>query len=222
MEGQPWLFRKILVLFDQLTTSMERSQIQLNSSPYWIKIGPCLPEFDKKDLMHAIGATFGGILRSEINGEFCRLKVQLDMLKPLRRGIFVSTENQCDIEKIPKLNFQEKGNSTIAQRSQDSAQLTGKEKAMMIHEEVVVRKEKENGEINNHVGILKPAKKPRWKRFEAYIEKNKIEDVEIEDDRNEKSYDAEATRMKYDDQDSHNDGGTLLSAEILKQGCITN
>ncbi|KAK5795104.1 hypothetical protein PVK06_036361 [Gossypium arboreum] len=229
MEGQPWLFRKNLVLFDQLTTSMERSQIQLNSSPYWIKIGPCLPEFDKKDLMHAIGATFGGILRSAINGEFCRLKVQLDVLKPLRRGIFVSTENQYDIEKISKLNFQEKGNSTIAQRSQDSAQLTGKEKAMMIHEEVIVRKEKENGEINNHVRILKPAKKPRWKRFEAVREidsgnrysilrKIKSGDVEIEDDGNEKSCDAEATRMKYDDQDSHNDRGTLFSAEILKQG----
>lgn len=111
MEGQPWLFRINLVLFDRLTTSIERSQIQLNSSLYWIKIGPCLPEFDKKDLMHAIGATFGGILRSEINGEFCRLKVQLDMLKPLRRGIFVSTENQCKswipfkYEKLPTFCF---------------------------------------------------------------------------------------------------------------------
>ncbi|MFQ6626620.1 hypothetical protein Gotur_005986 [Gossypium turneri] len=27
---------------------MERDQIRLVSSPFWIKIGPCLPEFDKK------------------------------------------------------------------------------------------------------------------------------------------------------------------------------
>ncbi|MBA0628968.1 hypothetical protein Godav_023596 [Gossypium davidsonii] len=41
MEGRPWLFRKV---------------------------GPCLPEFDKKDLLHAIGVTFGGVIRSEISG----------------------------------------------------------------------------------------------------------------------------------------------------------
>ncbi|MFQ6622534.1 hypothetical protein Gotur_003108, partial [Gossypium turneri] len=60
LEGQPWLFRKSLVIFDRLTRPMERSQIRLVSSPFWIKIGPCLPEFDKKDLLHGIGVTFGG------------------------------------------------------------------------------------------------------------------------------------------------------------------
>ncbi|KAG8500690.1 hypothetical protein CXB51_002841 [Gossypium anomalum] len=94
MEGQPWLFRKKLVLFDWLTKPMERSQIQLNSSPFWIKIGPCFPEFDKKDLLHATGVAFRGVLRSEINGEFYRLKIQLDVQKPLRRGIFISIDNQ--------------------------------------------------------------------------------------------------------------------------------
>lgn len=44
--------------------------------------------------MHAIGVTFGGIIRSEITGEFCRLKVNLDVQKPLRQGIFVSTNDQ--------------------------------------------------------------------------------------------------------------------------------
>ncbi|KAK5824411.1 hypothetical protein PVK06_019183 [Gossypium arboreum] len=183
-EGQPWLFRKNLVLFDRLTTSMQRSQIRLNSSLYWIKIGPCLLEFNKKDLMHVIRATFGGILRSEINGEFCRLRFQFDVLKPLRRVFssqqktnstpveknkikddhlfslelkaevnFIGKESlkfsalskkmqtQCsytgDIEKISKLNFQEKGNSATAQRSQDSAQLTGNKKAMMIMDEAI-------------------------------------------------------------------------------------
>ncbi|KAK5844657.1 hypothetical protein PVK06_000797 [Gossypium arboreum] len=48
--------------------------------------GPCPPECDKKDLMHAVGSTFGSVIRSEIKGEFCRLKVNLDVQKPLRRG----------------------------------------------------------------------------------------------------------------------------------------
>ncbi|MFQ6652781.1 hypothetical protein Gotur_024482, partial [Gossypium turneri] len=71
MEGQPWLFRKHLIIFDRLFKPMKRDQIRLVSSLFWIKIGPCLPEFDKKDLLHAIGVTFGGVLRSEISGEFC-------------------------------------------------------------------------------------------------------------------------------------------------------
>ncbi|MBA0773021.1 hypothetical protein Gotri_008324, partial [Gossypium trilobum] len=48
MECQPWLFKKNLVILDRLTKLMERDQIRLVSSPFWIKIGMCLPEFDKK------------------------------------------------------------------------------------------------------------------------------------------------------------------------------
>ncbi|MBA0818033.1 hypothetical protein Gohar_028452, partial [Gossypium harknessii] len=66
-----------------LTKRIERAQIRLTSSPFWIKIGSCLPEFDKKDLLHAIGVTFGGVIKSEINGNFCRLKINLDVQKPL-------------------------------------------------------------------------------------------------------------------------------------------
>ncbi|PPD72639.1 hypothetical protein GOBAR_DD30463 [Gossypium barbadense] len=71
MEGRPWFFRKSVILFDRLTKRIERAQIRLTSSPFWIKIGSCLPEFDKNDLLHAIGVTFGGVIRSEINGNLC-------------------------------------------------------------------------------------------------------------------------------------------------------
>ncbi|KAA3453235.1 reverse transcriptase [Gossypium australe] len=86
MEGRPWLFRKYLILFDRIRDLVERDQIRLTSSPYWIKIGPCPPEYDKKDLMHAIGSTYSGILRSEIKDDSCRFMVNLDVQKPLRRG----------------------------------------------------------------------------------------------------------------------------------------
>ncbi|KAG8501207.1 hypothetical protein CXB51_003333 [Gossypium anomalum] len=57
-----------LLILDQLTEPIERSKIKLVTSPFWLKIGPCPPEFEKKDLMHAVGSTFGGVLRSEIKG----------------------------------------------------------------------------------------------------------------------------------------------------------
>lgn len=67
---------------------MERSKISLVRSPFWLKIRPCPLECDKKDHMHAIGATFGGVVSSKIKGEFCCLRVFFDVTKPLRRGLF--------------------------------------------------------------------------------------------------------------------------------------
>lgn len=97
------MFRKNLVIFDRLTKLMERDQIRLVSSQFWIKIGPCLPEFDKKDLLHAIGVTFGGVLKSEVNGEFCRLRIKLNVQKPLRRGIFVSIGNGIEFGSLSSM-----------------------------------------------------------------------------------------------------------------------
>ncbi|MBA0817519.1 hypothetical protein Gohar_021890, partial [Gossypium harknessii] len=59
----------------------------------------------------AEGVTFGGIIRSEINGEWCRLKINLDVQKPLRRSIFVSVNNKnkwwisFKYEKLPTFCF---------------------------------------------------------------------------------------------------------------------
>ncbi|MBA0556386.1 hypothetical protein Golob_026492 [Gossypium lobatum] len=57
-------------------------------------MGSCLPECAKKDLMHVVGSTFGGVIRSEVKGEYCRLKVQLDTQRPLQKGIFIFMEHQ--------------------------------------------------------------------------------------------------------------------------------
>ncbi|KAA3481201.1 Zinc finger, CCHC-type-like protein [Gossypium australe] len=106
LEGRHWLFRKYLILFDRLACPIERDLIRLTSSPYWIKIGPCLPDFDKKDLMHAIGSTFGGVIRFEILDDFCRLKVVLDVQNPLRRGIFASSgNNDCELISLEEKNI---------------------------------------------------------------------------------------------------------------------
>ncbi|KAA3474026.1 hypothetical protein EPI10_024359 [Gossypium australe] len=86
----------------RLKNPIERDQICLISSPYWIKIGPCSLEFDKKDMLHAIGSTFGGVLRSEIKDDFCRLRVNLEVQKPLRRGgkILSSWEDGLKVQEV--------------------------------------------------------------------------------------------------------------------------
>lgn len=97
MAGRPRLFRKQLILFERLLEPVDRQKLKLVMTPLWVKIGPCPPEFDKKDLMHAVGSTFGGLLSSEINGEFCRIRIQFDVQKQLRKSIFISSEGQGKI-----------------------------------------------------------------------------------------------------------------------------
>ncbi|MBA0735263.1 hypothetical protein Gogos_019127 [Gossypium gossypioides] len=76
---------------------MERSSLRLVNSSFWLKAGPCLLECEKKDLTHAIGSTFGGIISSELIGDFCHIKVELDVQKPLRRGIFILAGSQQNL-----------------------------------------------------------------------------------------------------------------------------
>ncbi|KAH1121567.1 hypothetical protein J1N35_004727 [Gossypium stocksii] len=185
MEGRPWLFRKKLVLFDRLTKLIERSQIRLNSSPFWNKIGPCLLEVDKKDLLHAIGVTFGGVLRYDINRDVFRLRIKLNVQKPLRRG---------DTEKLPEMNSQKEDRSAMIWRSQDNLQSIEIEMAMKMQEEGSVVKENETLNERNSIveGTPKPVKKTNWKRIgpaismsqnseESIKRKRKSAELEIEE-----------------------------------------
>lgn len=94
MAGRPRLFRRQVVLFDRLLEPIERRKVRLVRSPFWVNIDPCPPDSDKKDLAHAVGSTFGGLQCSKILDDFCRLKVMVDVTRPLRRGVFVSMEDQ--------------------------------------------------------------------------------------------------------------------------------
>lgn len=70
LEGQPWFFRRNLIIFYRLLEFMERRKIKWIMSPFWIKVGPCLPECDSKDLMNVVGSTFGGVLYRSQKGIF--------------------------------------------------------------------------------------------------------------------------------------------------------
>ncbi|PPR94280.1 hypothetical protein GOBAR_AA26385 [Gossypium barbadense] len=111
LDGRPWYFRKQLIIFDRLKEGVKRSKIKLVFSPFRLRVGSCPPECEKKDLMHAIGSTFGGILRSKIQNEICRMKVMVGARKPLRRGIFVAVGDSKPVwlpfkyESLPNFCF---------------------------------------------------------------------------------------------------------------------
>ncbi|PPD92715.1 hypothetical protein GOBAR_DD10347 [Gossypium barbadense] len=47
MEGRPWPFRRV-IFFYRLRNPIDRSKLRLVLSPFWLKINPCSPKFDKK------------------------------------------------------------------------------------------------------------------------------------------------------------------------------
>ncbi|KAK5771014.1 hypothetical protein PVK06_047183 [Gossypium arboreum] len=175
------------VIFDRLTKPMERDQIRLTSTPFWIKIGPCLPEFDKKDLLHAIGVTFGGILRSEING---------------------------NIEENQKTQPQDVGNKDLRHEIKDDSQLklVGKMIEMQQKGEIIA---KETGWNNQDEDMLKQIRKSSWRRIEPtkviqnYSEESKLKKrklIKIEDDGDIEEFQEDANkRVKYDGQVLKND-----------------
>lgn len=73
---------------------ISRRSLKLLKIPIWIKVGPYPLECDRKDLMHAIGSFFGGLIQTESKGEYCRIRVMIKLHRPLRRGIFVLDEDQ--------------------------------------------------------------------------------------------------------------------------------
>lgn len=91
LEGRPWFFRRNLIIFYRLLGPIDRSQIKLVLTPFWLKLGPCLLECNKKDLMHAVCSTFGGLIRPEVRRDFCRIRIQLNVQNPLRRGLFIAS-----------------------------------------------------------------------------------------------------------------------------------
>lgn len=45
------VFRHKLVLFYRIKEPIERKKIRLSKSPFWVKVGPCPLECEKKDLI---------------------------------------------------------------------------------------------------------------------------------------------------------------------------
>lgn len=83
LKGRPLLFRKKLIILDHLKEPISRQKLKLLKTPYWIKAGPRSPKCERKDLMHVIGSSFGGLLSAKSKREFYRIKVMIKVHKPL-------------------------------------------------------------------------------------------------------------------------------------------
>nr|CCA66043.1 hypothetical protein [Beta vulgaris subsp. vulgaris] len=89
MDGRPWCFDNMLVLLKEADGDEQPDQVCLNHSPFWIRLKNLPFNMRSNDVVKALIGNLGEILDIEEDvlgiGRYRRVKVLLDVSKPLRR-----------------------------------------------------------------------------------------------------------------------------------------
>ena len=89
MEGRPWTFDNNLILLEEIDGSSQPSNIPMQWCPFWLRLYNLPMNSRSEQAVRAIGGCIGEVLEVESDGivwdTSARLKVRLDVSKPLRR-----------------------------------------------------------------------------------------------------------------------------------------
>ena len=89
LEGRPWCFDNMLVLLKEADGDEPPDQVILNQSPFWIRLKNLPFNMRSDDVVKALIGNMGPIIEIEEDvlgfGRYRRVKVLLDITKPLRR-----------------------------------------------------------------------------------------------------------------------------------------
>ncbi|XP_021725131.1 uncharacterized protein LOC110692445 [Chenopodium quinoa] len=96
VDGMPWFFDDKLLLLGEINGNEQPSEITINRNPMWVRLIDV--PFNKRShgVLKEIGDSLGGFLELDKSdplslGKFVRIKVMVDVHKPLRRGLFLAT-----------------------------------------------------------------------------------------------------------------------------------
>ena len=89
LEGRPWCFDNMLLLLKEAGGDEPYDQAILNQSPFWIRLNNLSFNMQLDDVVKALIGNMGAIIEIEEDvlgfGWYHRIKVLLDITKPLRR-----------------------------------------------------------------------------------------------------------------------------------------
>lgn len=114
--GRPWLFDRHLVIIHEFDGSISPAQLVFSHSPFWVQIHDLPLICLTRGVGRKIGESLGKVLEVEVPGEDAgwgrslRLKVLLDITKPLDRGRALILEGKSvwisfKYEKLPLCCF---------------------------------------------------------------------------------------------------------------------
>ncbi|XP_010680870.1 uncharacterized protein LOC104895922 [Beta vulgaris subsp. vulgaris] len=97
MAGRPWCFDQNLLVLNDISGDEHPAQVLLSYSPFWVRIlnlpFNCRGEAD----VHAIASALGVVMEIESDelgmDKFCRVRIMLDIKKPLRRFQKIRAKN---------------------------------------------------------------------------------------------------------------------------------
>ena len=89
LDGRPWNFDNMLVLLKEADGDEPPDQVTLNQSPFWVRLKNLPFNMRSDNVVKALIGNMGDIIEIEEDvlgfGRFRRVKVMLDISKPLRR-----------------------------------------------------------------------------------------------------------------------------------------
>ena len=89
LEGRPWSFDQKLLVLQVIEGDEQPSQVVLDSSPFWVRIYNLPFNCRAEEDVRAVASCLGPIVDVDVDNfgleRFCRVKVMLNIFKPLRR-----------------------------------------------------------------------------------------------------------------------------------------
>lgn len=100
MEGRPWVFEGTLFSVEEFDGLTPPTQIVFKKTAFWIRILNLTLACMNKDVGILIGSTMGSVEEVDTDvdvvglGEFLRIRITLDLTKPLSRGRFLKLQGR--------------------------------------------------------------------------------------------------------------------------------
>ncbi|XP_030498040.2 uncharacterized protein LOC115713699 [Cannabis sativa] len=99
INGSPWTFDRMQLIIQRLPVGGDPNIIQLNHLDIWVQIHDVKPDCMKEATVRGVGNTLGKFVENDPNNfigvwrDYLRVRVTLDIKKPLRRRLKLTHEN---------------------------------------------------------------------------------------------------------------------------------
>ena len=89
LAGRPWSFDQKLLVLNEIVGDEQPSQVVLDSSPFWVRLYNLPFNCRAEEEVKAIASCLGKVMEVDLDDfgleRFCRVKIMLNVYKPLRR-----------------------------------------------------------------------------------------------------------------------------------------